>query len=56
MAKGIGFNPDYDYLLDPQMREPGGYCDRCGRPLNGDGREGKYGTYCDECWEDLYGR
>lgn len=56
MAREIGVNPDYDYLLDPQMQEPGGYCDRCGRILHGDGRRTKYEVLCPLCWEDLYGR
>lgn len=55
MARGIGVNPDYDYLLDPQMAKVGGYCDRCGRALHGDGRQTKYETLCEHCWEDLYG-
>lgn len=54
-ARGIGVNPDYDYLLDPQMEKPGGYCDRCGCPLHGDGRRTKYETLCECCWEDLNG-
>ena len=28
---GIGVNPDYDYLLDPQQAKAYGICERCGR-------------------------
>ena len=30
MARGIGINTDYDYLLDPQMAKPAGFCEKCG--------------------------
>lgn len=56
MARGIGFDPDYDYLLDPQMDNPGGYCDCCSCVLHGNGRETKYEILCPKCWRDMHGR
>jgi hypothetical protein len=55
MRNIVGVNPDYDYLLDPQMAESGDRCDRCGCSLYGGGRQTEYETLCEDCWEDLYG-
>lgn len=29
----IGFDPDLDYLFDPQQTEPIGFCPVCGREI-----------------------
>lgn len=55
MAKGIGFNPDFDYLLDPQQIQPTGFCERCGGEIYGDYRRNEHdAALCDCCWSDLY--
>lgn len=30
MPERIGVNPDYDCLLDPQMTDVFGFCEKCG--------------------------
>lgn len=35
----IGFDPDKDYLLDPQQRRPAGWCPECGREIWSDGQD-----------------
>lgn len=34
----IGYNPDYDYLYDPQQTGEEGICECCGRQISGPGR------------------
>jgi len=46
MPGEIGINPDYDYLLDPQMREPRGFCEQCGGEIYTRGER-----LCSECRE-----
>lgn len=44
MSGGIGVNPDYDYLLDPQMTRPVGFCENCGGEVYTPGER-----LCGEC-------
>lgn len=46
MARGIGFDPDCDYLLDPQMARPAGFCEQCGGEVYTTGER-----LCSECRE-----
>lgn len=43
----IGFDPDMDYLLDPQQRKPFGMCCICGREIYRPLQE-----TCDRCRTD----
>ena len=45
----IGINPDMDYLLDPQMAVPAGFCEHCGGEIYAPGE-----NLCDECKEENY--
>ena len=44
---GVGINPDYDYLFDPQQAQHYGFCERCRKEIytNGD-------TLCYECAQE----
>jgi hypothetical protein len=44
----IGFNPDMDYLLDPQQRRPVCMCCICGREIYRPFQE-----TCDRCLMDM---
>lgn len=46
MARGIGVNPDYDYLYDPQMAKPVCFCEQCGGEIYTPGER-----LCSECRE-----
>lgn len=43
----IGYDPDYDYLLDPQQASAVGFCQNCGREIYTVGKD-----FCDDCEED----
>lgn len=43
----IGVNADLDYLLDPQMAKPEGFCEKCGGEIYAPGER-----LCSECKED----
>lgn len=45
----IGYNPDYDYLYDPQQEPPVGFCVCCGKEIYARGKD-----LCERC-EDRYG-
>lgn len=44
MSQVIGYNPDYDYLYDPQQGGKEGFCECCGRQISGAGR-----SLCRKC-------
>lgn len=44
----IGYDPDMDYLLDPQQQKPFGRCCICGREVYSPFRE-----TCDRCQFDM---
>lgn len=46
MAREIGVNPDYDYLLDPQMAKVWGFCEQCGGEIYTHGER-----LCSDCRE-----
>lgn len=35
----IGYNPDFDFLYDPQQRIPAGRCSRCGAEIWEEGKD-----------------
>ena len=43
----IGYNPDYDYLYDPQQARPVCFCVNCGREIYAEGKD-----RCDDCEGD----
>lgn len=53
MRPMIGFDPDKDYLLDPQQKPPAGWCPECGAEIWSPGM-----SRCTRCaeenldWED----
>lgn len=44
----IGYNPDLDYLHDPQQAIPLGFCERCGSEIWHQGA-----NLCERCEEEL---
>ena len=42
----IGVNADLDYLLDPQMAKPAGFCEKCGGEIYTPGER-----LCSDCRE-----
>ena len=49
MPRGIGFDPDYDYLLDPQQARVYGFCEQCGGEIYTHGE--RLCSECSECGE-----
>ena len=47
MSKIIGYDPNYDYLFDPQQAKPKGWCPVCGGEICGDAE------LCWKCQEEM---
>lgn len=43
----VGFNPDFDYLMDPQQAQPVRFCSCCGREI--------YSLFQETCDRCLFG-